>query len=99
MALLVNRIDKKILKERLKSENIRRKTISFYRYVNIANPQLLRDELFKAWAGFGCFGRIYLAAEGINAQMSVPEPAWDEFVEHLYSLPYLKDVPFKHAVD
>jgi len=99
MALLVNRTDKRILKERLKNENIARKTISFYRYVNIANPHTLRDELFKAWSGFNCFGRIYLASEGINAQMSVPENVWDDFVAHLYALPQFTDVPFKHAVD
>ncbi|MCC6369841.1 MAG: rhodanese-related sulfurtransferase [Bacteroidia bacterium] len=99
MALLVNRVDKRILKERLLAESVKRNTVSFYRYVNIPNPKELRDELFKAWSGFNCFGRIYLAQEGINAQMSVPESTWGDFVAHLYSLPYFKDVPFKHAVD
>lgn len=99
MALLVNRIDKRILKERLKNENVKRKTVSFYRYVTIPNPLELRDELFKAWSGFNCFGRIYIANEGINAQMSVPETNWDAFVHHLYAITYFKDVPFKHAVD
>lgn len=99
MALLVNRIDKNILKQRLKEEKFQRKTISFYRYVNIENPQQLRDDLFKKWDELNCFGRIYLANEGINAQMSVPEHNWEKFKEHLFSLPYFKDVPFKHAVD
>lgn len=99
MALLVNRIDKNVLKQRLKEEQIKRKTISFYRYVQIPNPEQLRDELYKTWSEFNCFGRIYLAHEGINAQMSVPENEWDNFVKHLYSLSYFKDVPFKHAVD
>lgn len=99
MALLVNRIDKNVLKQRLKEEQIKRKTISFYRYVHIPNPEQLRDELFMIWSKFNCFGRIYLAHEGINAQMSVPENEWDNFVKHLYSLSYFKDVPFKHAVD
>jgi len=99
MALLVNRVDKNILKQRLKEETIARKTVSFYRYVTIAEPQLLRDELFKMWSELNCFGRIYIANEGINAQMSVPENEWDNFVSKLYSLPYFKDVPFKHAVD
>ena len=99
MAILANKVDKRILKERLKNENIARKTISFYRYVNIPSPLTLRDELFKSWSDINCFGRVYLANEGINAQMSVPESAWENFVSHLYSLPYFKDVPFKHAVD
>lgn len=99
MALLINRIDKNILKQRLKDEQIRRKTISFYRYVNIENPRQLRDQLYLQWSEWSCFGRVYIAKEGINAQMSVPENYWDGFVKHLYSLPYFKDVPFKHAVD
>lgn len=99
MALLVNRIDKNVLKQRLKEENIRRKTISFYRYVTISNPEKLRDELFTTWSELNCFGRIYLANEGINAQMSVPENSWEQFVKALNTLSYFKDVPFKHAVD
>lgn len=99
MALLVNRIDKNVLKQRLRDEKIARKTVSFYRYVSITNPHQLRDELYAKWSAMGVFGRIYLAQEGINAQMSVPDHEWQAFVEHLYSIAYFKDVPFKHAVD
>jgi len=99
MALLVNRTDKHVLKQRLKQESFARKTISFYRYVSIENPDALRDELFVKWTELNCFGRIYLAHEGINAQMSVPEHNWETFVDHLYSLSWFKEVPFKHAVD
>ncbi len=99
MALLVNKFDKHVLKQRLKEEKIARKTISFYRYVSIEEPNQLRDELYKNWDALSVFGRVYLAHEGINAQMSVPETEWNTFVNHLYSIPYFKDVPFKHAVD
>lgn len=99
MGLLVNRVSKHELKERLKKEAIKRKTVSFYKYVKIENPAALRDELYKQWFEWNCFGRIYLAGEGINAQMSVPEENWEAFVTHLYALPYFKEVPFKHAVD
>ena len=99
MSLLVNRVDKKILKQKLKEESFARNTVSFYRYVNIENPQQLRDQLFMLWSELNCFGRIYLAKEGINAQMSVPQHHWDRFVSSLYNFPYFKDVPFKHAVD
>jgi UPF0176 protein len=99
MSLLVNRTDKRVLKQRLKEENIVRKTISFYRYTNISDPQTLRDELFKTWTHLNCFGRIYLAHEGINAQMSVPEGNWEQFVTTLNAISYFKDVPFKYAVD
>lgn len=99
MTILTNRTDKNVLKQRLKEEKIQRKTVSFYRYVNIKDPKKLRDELFLLWSDLGCFGRIYLAEEGINAQMSVPENNWDSFVNSLYAITYFKDVPFKHAVD
>lgn len=99
MALLVNRIDKNVLKQRLKEETIKRKTISFYRYVAIPNPQELRDQLFKSWSELLCFGRIYVAHEGINAQMSVPENVWEQFVTELHANPFFTGVPFKHAVD
>lgn len=99
MALLINRIDKNVLKQRLKEETFERKTISFYRYVNIHSPQDLRNDLFKRWSALSCFGRIYVAKEGINAQMSVPAHNWDAFVSDLYSFAYFVNVPLKHAVD
>jgi UPF0176 protein len=99
MSLLVNRIDKNVLKKRLQEENLLRKTISFYRYVQIENPSQLRDELYKAWSRLNCFGRIYLAKEGINAQMSVPEDHWAEFEKQLNNIAEFKNVPIKHAVD
>ena len=98
MSQLVNRTDKNVLKQRLKEETIKRKTISFYRYVQIADPHQLRDELFESWTEFNCFGRIYLAHEGINAQMNVPEDRWPDFEKHLNSIEYFKEVPVKHAV-
>ena len=99
MAQLINRIGKDELKKRLKEESFQRKTLSFYRYVNIKNPELIRDELYKQLNDLNCYGRIYIAEEGINAQMNVPENNWDAFVNQIYSNPYFKDVPFKMAVD
>ncbi|MCA0430108.1 MAG: rhodanese-related sulfurtransferase [Bacteroidetes bacterium] len=99
MANLSNRIDKKILKQRLKDEIISRKTISFYRYVKIENPDDLRNELFIKWTELNCFGRVYIANEGINAQMSVPTENWETFVNELYKYTIFLDVPFKIAVD
>lgn len=99
MALLVNRIDKNVLKKRLQEETLQRKTISFYRYTTIENPQELRDALFKKWSEWMCFGRIYIAREGINAQMNVPETHWNDFIEDLYGVPNFNNVPIKYSVD
>jgi UPF0176 protein len=97
--LLVNRINKEELKKRLAKEKFRRVTLSFYKYVKIEDSLALRDSLFRQWDELNCFGRIYLAHEGINAQMSVPEYNWELFVERLYKDPRLDGVPFKFAVD
>lgn len=96
---LYNRVNKNELKKRLMEESFKRITVSFYRYVIIENPQELRDELFKQWNDLKIFGRIYLAKEGINAQMCVPEFSWDEFKEKLHAHPYFKNIPFKIAVE
>jgi UPF0176 protein len=96
---LYNKVDKKVLKERLMQEDFKRVTLSFYRYIIIDNPEELRDELFLEWSDLNCFGRIYLAKEGINAQMSVPEHNWEEFKEKLYARREFKDIPFKVAVE
>ena len=49
-----------------------RLTLSFYEYAHIGNPELFRNHLFLAWDSLGVLGRIYVAKEGINAQLSVP---------------------------
>lgn len=97
--LLYNKYDKKVLKEQLMAEDFKRITVSFYRYVIIEDPNALRDELYMEWSALNAFGRTYLAKEGINAQMSVPEHKWDEFVKKLYERRYFKDIPFKIAVE
>lgn len=96
---LRNTLDKKTALANIEKETTVRKTVSFYKYVYIAEPLRLRDELFRAWNAFGVRGRIYLAQEGINAQFSIPEPYWDIFVTHLYSFSEFKNIPFKIAVE
>ena len=99
MALLHNRVNKKELKQRLQEEPFKRITVSFYRYVIIDEPNVLRDELFKEWNAVNIFGRIYLANEGINAQMCVPEEHWNTFKQQLFAREYFNNVPFKIAVE
>ncbi len=63
----------------LAAEPFKRVTLSFYRYVKIENPADFRDQLYAEWDKLGVFGRVYLAREGINAQISVPEPQFEAF--------------------
>lgn len=97
--MLVNKIDRKILREQLHNETFSRRTISFYKYFEIENPQEFRDVLFRKWTELNCFGRIYVAREGINAQMSVPVHNLDDFLEYLYSIPQLNELPIKYAIE
>ncbi len=97
--LLHNRIDKRELKKRLMEEPIKRVTLSFYRYVIIDTPNEYRDELYKRWDALNIKGRIYVAREGVNAQLSVPEEHFEAFKKDIQNDKYLKDVPFKIAVE
>ncbi|MCX8080409.1 MAG: rhodanese-related sulfurtransferase [Bacteroidia bacterium] len=99
MAILANKKNKTELLKELEAENFKRITISFYRYVEIKDPKRLRDELYLFWDQLRCKGRIYLAHEGINAQMSVPEHNFENFKHHLYSYPEFIGIPFKFAVE
>ncbi len=96
---LHNRINKEELKQRLMEETFSRKTISFYKYHYLDNPQEFRDSIYRDWFALNCFGRIYIAREGINAQMSVPEHYFDAFLSTLGNYGILNDIPIKYAVE
>lgn len=96
---LYNIIDSRVLKENLMNEKFNRKTISFYRYFILSDPQLFRDQLYQEWAELNCFGRIYIAREGINAQMSVPEHHFDAFLKSLEKYPVFDRIPIKQAIE
>ncbi|WP_292892231.1 rhodanese-related sulfurtransferase [Nonlabens sp.] len=70
----------------------KRLTISFYQYHNIGNPQLLRDHLFLHWHPMDVLGRIYVALEGINAQLSIPADRFEEFKTFLDGIDFLENV-------
>jgi UPF0176 protein len=99
MALLHNRVNKEVLKQELEQEDFKRRTLSFYQYFEVENPQEFRDQLYKKWFALQCFGRIYVAREGINAQMSVPEHNFEQFMDLLYAIPELHQVPIKYAIE
>ncbi len=96
---LINLLSPEALKEKLDNEKFKRITVSFYRYVIIDNPIEFRDQLFKEWSNLNCLGRIYVAKEGINAQMNVPEHHWDNFIKQIQLHEYLKDIPLKMAIE
>ena len=70
-------------------------TISFYQYVKIENPQLLRDKLFLEWDALEVLGRIYVSFEGINAQLSVASENFYALKEQLDAITFLEGYSFK----
>jgi len=76
-----------------------RLTLSFYQYHHINNPHLFRDHLFVHWNALEVLGRIYVAHEGINGQLSVPAPRFEEFKSFLDSIDFLQDIRLNIAVE
>ena len=96
---LYNRISGKELKAKLKEAREPRSTISFYKYHQLSDPKVFRDKLYQLFESVQVLGRIYLANEGINAQISVPTEHLDFFKNQLYSIPFLNGVRLNTAVD
>ena len=97
--VLHNRHDKRILKEKLANEEFKRITVSFYRYVIIDEPIQFRDELYKRLDALQVFGRVYIANEGFNAQISVPEMNYDQFISVIEFYQFTRGVSIKRAIE
>tara|TARA_B100001029_G_C15053445_1_gene452542 strand:+ start:143 stop:1303 length:1161 start_codon:yes stop_codon:yes gene_type:complete len=94
----INRKNKSQLIKDLENEQFNRKTCSFYRYTNIEDPHEMRNLLLKQWLNFNILGRVYIAKEGINAQISVPEYLWNEFISSLDKYNEFKSINIKKAL-
>jgi len=99
MEELRNLVSKDELKKRLQTDDEPRTTVSFYKYFPIEEPQNFRDEIYKNLEKIGVLGRIYVASEGINTQISVPERNFQVFKDYLYSIDFLDGVRLNVAVD
>ena len=99
MTELYNKKNKEQLEYDLNKESFKRVTLSFYKYVKLENLINLRDLLYTEWRSLGVLGRIYIAEEGINAQISIPENKLEEFRQNLEQHTYFKNIPFKIAVE
>lgn len=96
---LHNRVSRQELKERILKDPTPRTTISFYCYFRIDDPAVFRDTLYRELSALGVMGRIYVAHEGINAQVSVPSANMDAFRAYLYSFEPLNGLRLNIAVD
>ena len=98
MSVLHNRLSQTELKKMLVAEKEPRITISFYRYFFIENPVEFRDDLYKKLHSLKVFGRIYVAHEGINAQVSFPESNANDFQQVIEKTPGLEALRLNIAV-
>jgi UPF0176 protein len=96
---LWNTLSKEELEKELLEKGVELKTISFYQYAHISDPQDFRNQLYLHLQQIGVLGRIYVAKEGINAQIAVPAYQIKNFREILNAFPFLKDIRLNIAVD
>jgi UPF0176 protein len=96
---LHNRVARQELKDRIKQDTTPRTTLSFYCYFRISDPPVFRDNLYRQFSELGVLGRIYVAHEGINAQISVPTANFEAFRSVLDSTGSLKGIRLNIAVD
>src|SRR5690606_40007240 len=76
---LHNRINSRILKEKLHTTRQDRSTLSFYKYARIDDPAYWRDQLYIGFSALETLGRVYIASEGVNAQVSIPNSRKADF--------------------
>jgi len=96
---LWNTLSKEELVKQLNESGLNFITISFYQYAKIDNPSDFRDQLFLNWSKLNIVGRTYVAKEGINAQISVPVPHFEQFRDELYTIPFLDGIRLNIAVE
>lgn len=99
MPELRNLVSQEELKKRIAADPQPRTTLSFYQYHPIENPQAWRDELYERFEALGVLGRVYVAQEGINAQISVPTENFEAFKSYLYSFDFLNGIRLNIALE
>ena len=96
---LYNNLSAKERAELIENAGKDRLTISFYKYAKIGNTEIFRNHMFLAWNDLEVLGRIYIAKEGINAQLSVPAENFQLFKNHLDTISFLEHVRLNIAIE
>jgi UPF0176 protein len=96
---LYNNLSAKERAELIEKAGKERLTISFYKYAKIGNTEIFRNHLFIAWDEQDVLGRIYVASEGINAQLSVPAENFEALRKHLDTISFLENVRLNIAIE
>src|SRR5688572_25029277 len=96
---LHNRVSRKELKERIQNDPTPRTTVSFYAYFHIDEPVEFRNMLYRNLSELNVLGRIYVAHEGINAQVSIPTHHFEAFRDSLYAIGPMNGLRLNIAVN
>jgi hypothetical protein len=68
--------------------------VSFYKLVDTlpVAPYVLAEQLRREWEPMGILGRVYVAWEGVNAQLAVPDAMLADFEKNLDNIEFLRAV-------
>lgn len=99
MKTLHNKVNKIDLKAKLKVDNTKRVTLSFYQYYHLKNPHFFRDHLYILLDQVEVMGRIYVSYEGVNAQISVPESRWEDFKTAMDTITFFRNIRLNIAIE
>jgi len=97
--LLRNIVNREELKRRMDADTRPYTTISFYCYHPISDPELFRNDLFLRFSQLEVVGRIYVAQEGINAQLALPSIHFEAFKAAVYTIEFLKGIRLNIAIE
>lgn len=96
---LYNLVNNEELKQRMLQSREERTTLSFYKYHRIEDPERFRDQLYATLDQVRVYGRIYVASEGINGQISAPAHQFEAFKAALYGIPFLDGIRLNIAIE
>ena len=96
---LYNTLSAEERSELIDNSGKQRLTLSFYAYSKIKNPKEFRDNLFQAWNNLDVLGRIYVATEGINAQLSLPADNFYAFKDSIETYEFMNGIRLNVAIE
>ena len=96
---LYNKLSKKERIQLIEKAGEKRLTMSFYKYHNIKNTKIFRNFLFVELNKLNVLGRIYIANEGINAQLSLPSKNIEQLKKLIDQISFLRKIRLNIAVE
>lgn len=96
---LHNKVNKEELRRKIAKDETERTTLSFYQYAKISNPKLFRDHLYLELSKIDVLGRVYIASEGINGQVSIPQNNVTQLREVFENIEFLSKTRLNFAIE